>query len=81
MRFLIWLVLGYLGYRIIKSLLASRDLPARGAAKGTEAFQDPVCGTYVAPDDAIIGRYNGERLYFCSEACLEKFREKISSSS
>jgi YHS domain-containing protein len=76
MRFIIWLILGYLGYRIIKGLLAERGIPSHGKATGTETFQDPVCGVYVAADDAVVGRMAEERIYFCSMNCLEKYREQ-----
>jgi len=42
-----------------------------------ETFRDPVCGTYVAKGDAVIGNLEGQKLYFCSMACVEKFREQI----
>jgi Cu+-exporting ATPase len=37
---------------------------------------DPICGMTISPDDAV-GHidYKGETYYFCSESCLERFRE------
>lgn len=81
MRLLIWLVLGYVLYRIVKGYLAERpqqeELPPRGA----ETHQDPVCGVYVTEDDAVIGRVEGARIFFCSMACLEKYREQLAHAS
>ncbi len=78
MRLILWLLLAYVGFRIVKGFLDSRK-KNEPAATGTETFQDPVCGVYVAADDAIVGRINEERLYFCSMNCLEKYREKLTT--
>ena len=79
MRLLVWLVLGYVLYRIVKGYLAQR--PQKEAPpRGEETFQDPVCGVYVTSDDAVIGRVEGERIYFCSMACLEKYREQLADA-
>ncbi|WP_298438452.1 transcriptional regulator [Geobacter sp.] len=80
MRILIWLLLIYIGYRIVKAIVQKKagDEPADSSVtQREETYQDPVCGTYVAEDDAVIGRVEGERVYFCSMACLEKFREGL----
>jgi len=80
-RFLIWLILGYIGYRIVKGFLASRESAAAEPIKDTEVFKDPVCGVYVSADDATVGRLEGERIYFCSHGCLEKYQEKLQRKS
>lgn len=80
MRLLVWLLLGYVLYRIVKGYLTQR--PQRETPpRGEETHQDPVCGVYVTEDDAVIGRVEGERIYFCSMACLEKYREQLASAS
>jgi Cu+-exporting ATPase len=39
------------------------------------AHTDPVCGMSVQPDHAAgMLAYNGQTYYFCSNACMEKFR-------
>lgn len=80
MRFLLWLLLGYIGFRIIRSLLAGSK-PATLEVSGSETFQDPVCGIYVTPEDATVGRLEGQRIYFCSKGCLDKYQEKLNSGS
>jgi YHS domain-containing protein len=77
MRFILWLLLGYICFRIVRGLLAGREKPAQSPVTDTATFQDPVCGVYVTADDAIIGRINEQRVYFCSVTCLEKYREQI----
>jgi YHS domain-containing protein len=81
MRIIIWLILGYLGYRIIKKFLADRNTSPHGKVSGIETFQDPVCGVYVAADDAVVGRLDEQRIYFCSVGCLEKYQEQLQTKN
>jgi YHS domain-containing protein len=79
-RLLIWLILIYIGYRVVQGFLKTREpdevqLPPRGE----ETHRDPVCGVYVAEEDAVVGRIEEQRVYFCSMACLEKYREQLES--
>jgi YHS domain-containing protein len=76
MRMLLWLILVYVGYRIVKGYLGTKETPANARVE-TETYQDPVCGVYVAADDAIIGKLDDKRIHFCSMDCLEKYREKL----
>ena len=75
MRFLIWALIGYCVYLLFKGRARKEVETAKPA--GEEAHKDPVCGTYVTEDDAVIGRVEGERVYFCSMECLEKYRDKL----
>jgi uncharacterized protein len=58
--------------------------PARGGAqvpqRGVQMVRDPVCGTFVVPDRAIALPGGGERLYFCSAECRDKYRAQPRSS-
>lgn len=78
MRMLVWLILIYVGYRVVKGFLEQKkeEQPADAAAP-EETYKDPVCGVYVSRDDAIIGNLEGERIYFCSMDCLHKFQEQL----
>lgn len=79
MRLLIWLLLGYIAFRILKNLAAPKAPPQMGEQHrpDEETVQDPVCKVYLSKRDAVIGTLEGERHYFCSMACLEKFREQL----
>ncbi|MBT0663868.1 transcriptional regulator [Geobacter pelophilus] len=77
MRMLIWLILIYVGFKIVKGFIANRKTEEPVAKPGEEAVRDPVCGVYVAKDDAIVGTVEGERIYFCSMECLEKYRDQL----
>jgi YHS domain-containing protein len=79
-RLLIWLLLIYIGYRVIISLVSGKKKETvnhDADAKATITHRDPVCGLYVSESDAVVGRLDGERHYFCSIACLEKYREQL----
>lgn len=83
-RLLIWGLLLYVGYRIIISLTSSKKpqtKPAGSRDPGEETYRDPVCGLYVSEETAVIGRHDGQRHYFCSMNCLEKYREQLDHSS
>jgi len=75
-RLLIWLLLGYVVYLIFKGSSAKKELPKETPA-GDETHRDPVCGVYVAEGDAVVGRLEGKRIYFCSMGCLEKYQEQV----
>ena len=73
MRFLIWLLVGYLVYRMLRGKGAPKIVKEQAA---TETFQDPVCGVYLSEADAVLGNLEGKRYHFCSLGCLQQF-EKI----
>jgi YHS domain-containing protein len=77
-RLLIWLLLAYIGFRVIKNLTAPKPpLPSSHHHSGEETVQDPVCKKYLDKEVAIVGTLDGTRHYFCSMDCLEKFREQL----
>lgn len=80
-RLLMWLLLIYIGYRVITSLMSGKktDSTRQGNTAGDAAttHRDPVCGMYVSEEDAVVGRMDDQRHYFCSMSCLEKFREQL----
>jgi YHS domain-containing protein len=75
----------FIVYRIIVSLSSPKKPLAKpgeshGSA-GIATYRDPVCGVYVSEETAVIGRHDGQRHYFCSMDCLEKYREQLDHSS
>ena len=79
-RLLFLIFIGYVLYRIFKGLSAAKDLP-HDATASEETFRDPVCGVYVARNDAVVGNLEGEKLHFCSRACLERFRDQLENKA
>ena len=43
---------------------------------GVPMERDPVCGTFVIPQRAIVLGVGDRRLYFCSTACRDKYRAR-----
>ncbi len=41
-----------------------------------DLVEDPQCHTYVPVSEAFRVKVDGKTLYFCSEECYRKFREK-----
>lgn len=83
-RFLLVGLMLYIGYRIIISLVSAKKPLTKspgGRDQGIETHLDPVCGVYVSEETAIVGRHDGQRHYFCSMNCLEKYREQLDHSS
>jgi len=42
--------------------------------RGVQMARDPVCGTFVIPEQAIVLTTGSQRLYFCSTECRDKYR-------
>lgn len=74
MRFLIYLILAYLAYRVLKSLIRPRD---QGEVSPGEVIDEMVkcsaCETYVPRREAIKENVGGTPLNFCSETCAAKY--------
>ena len=75
-RILLFALVGYFIYILIKKSSAGKLAKKKEEAE-EETFRDPVCGVYLSEGDAVIGRHEGERIHFCSMACLEKHREQV----
>jgi YHS domain-containing protein len=79
MRLLIYLILGYLIYRVVRTFVVqtSRQKVRKTDAPPLQAddvmIQDPQCGIYFAKRDGVSLTHEGRTLYFCGESCKEKF--------
>ena len=74
-RYLIFVILGYIAYRIVKAILWPREKISRGPSGGVidEMVQDPYCKTYVPKREAVKKIIEGESYSFCSDECANKF--------
>jgi YHS domain-containing protein len=81
-RFVIYLALLILLTRALSRLwggfvegLTGEPRPrSRVPQRGVQMVRDPVCGTFVVPDRALMLSVGREQLYFCSTACRDKYR-------
>ena len=44
--------------------------------RGVQMVRDPVCGTFVVPDQAFMVADGARRLYFCSSRCRDQYRAR-----
>ena len=49
--------------------------------RGVQMVRDPVCGTYVLPDRALMLAEGSRNLFFCSAECRDKYRARPSTRS
>ena len=51
--------------------------PGRGGpVQSVHMSRDPVCGTYVIPNPALVVMEGSRQVFFCSAACRDKYRAK-----
>ena len=80
-RFVLFLVLAILVarafWRLVDGILDGARDRSRGSSvpsKGVSMVRDPVCGTFLIPDRAVTIADGRTRLFFCSNACRDKYR-------
>lgn len=80
MRLLIFAVLAYLLYRVLRSYFGSGQKITKTQNGGVidEMVKDPFCDTYIPVRDAKRRVIDGREYFFCSEACADKFQKKLS---
>jgi uncharacterized protein len=53
--------------------LDGRSYADRVPARGAQMVRDPVCGTFVLPQRAVMLETGRERQYFCSTRCRDAY--------
>jgi YHS domain-containing protein len=61
---------------VVEGLTGRRGAQANVQRRGVSMARDPVCGTFVLPDRALSLVEGGSRVFFCSEACRDKYRAR-----
>jgi uncharacterized protein len=82
--FVLRLVVAMLVIRAIWRMLSgvidgvSRPTPRRSGPpdRGVQMVRDPVCGTFLPPEQAVTLSERGSVRYFCSEKCRDAFRAR-----
>jgi YHS domain-containing protein len=49
--------------------------------RGVQMARDPICGTFVVPERAVVLAAGGARIYFCSPECRDKYRSRPEGAS
>ncbi len=83
MKFLFYILAGYLVYMILKGRFSPKRRGMGGAPRPPKAeapvrdeeemVQDPVCESYVPMSEALKVRSRRGVVYFCGPECKEKF--------
>ena len=55
--------------------------PSRVPQRGVHMVRDPVCGTFVVPDNALAITDGARRLFFCSTRCRDQYLARSSTRS
>lgn len=81
-RLIIFIIVIYFAYRGVRSWIRQLGMNETASDRDRpeiddEMVQDPHCGTYVPRRDAIHTRVGGESLYFCSEACKNRYIDAV----
>ena len=77
-------ILGVIAKALMNWAMGSTSVAARRAPNAppaapsgaTTLHKDPVCGAYVSESVAVSCRDGGQTLWFCSTACLDKYRSR-----
>jgi YHS domain-containing protein len=76
-RLILYGILIYIGYRILKpwvaSFMKSSEDDLVTSSEDTELIRDPHCGTYFLRQRGVEARIGGKKIYFCSEECRDKY--------
>ena len=85
-KLIIYLGLGYLVYKFVKSVILPKAPPARKVRQQTAGqiddvmIKDPFCETYFPQRNGIHLKFENRDLYFCSTDCRDKFVERHSNA-
>jgi uncharacterized protein len=68
-------------WRLVDGIVAGASgRPPTGSARvsqhGVQMVRDPVCGTFLLPDRAVMLSDGRTRVFFCSDACRDKYRAR-----
>jgi uncharacterized protein len=80
MRLIIFAILAYLLYRILRGIFGSGQ-KIKNTEKGgviDEMVKDPLCNTYIPLRDAKRKVIDGKEYFFCSDECANKFHRENS---
>jgi YHS domain-containing protein len=82
-RLLVLGILFYLAYRLLRNMLRARSIEeyeqrqreqkARESKVQDVLVEDPVCHKLIPKHQAVRLRQDGTTIYFCSEACCDKY--------
>jgi uncharacterized protein len=81
---ILFIVVARVFWRVVDNVIEAAGGSPRGRhggvpSQGVPMARDPVCGTFVVRERAVSLLENGARVFFCSDACRDAYRERPSS--
>jgi len=68
------IILGVIYWVVKRALFPPKRENTRFKDAAEEMVQDPVCHCYIAKSQAYSVSLRGEKVFFCSEECYQKYR-------
>jgi len=59
---------------VIEAAGGTRRGNGRSPVRAVKLQRDPVCGTFIAPGNALTATRGTTTVYFCSERCRDEYR-------
>ena len=66
---------------VVEGATGRKRTGGAGRSRGIAMARDPVCGTFVVPERAVAMTVAGQQLYFCSDACRDRYRTERRNDS
>jgi uncharacterized protein len=82
----LFIVVARVFWRVVDNVIEAATGQPRGGTgrvpqQGVPMARDPVCGTFVVRERALSLGDGATRVFFCSEACRDAYRERKNSSA
>ena len=77
-RILIYAIIAYVFYRILKGAFSPKKEIERTSSGGVidEMVQDSFCKTYIPRRESVRKVIEGQEHFFCSNECADKFKSE-----
>jgi hypothetical protein len=76
---ILFLIIGRLFWRLVDGVIegmTGQSPSRRSQAPSVPMVRDPVCGTFVLPGRSVSLIEGRHAVYFCSEACRDRYRAR-----
>ena len=76
-RLIIYFSIIYLAIKVVKALIfPKKNDESKNSDSGEDMVEDPCCGTFIPKSSALEKKSGGEKLYFCSKECWQRYRDE-----
>ena len=76
-RLIIYFVIIYFAINLVKALITpKKTYENKDSNLGEDMVEDPYCGTFIPKSSALEKKSGGEKLYFCSKECWQRYKDE-----